>query len=78
MQANLPIESPLHLGVMTRFWMQSHLVAFPLMGVPVAHALQRLLTPREGGGDGDTWVGEANQSIQIPHARAQHHLGVFH
>ena len=48
-QANLPIESALHLGVMTRFWLQSHLVAFPLMGVTVAHALRRLLPRRLAG-----------------------------
>ncbi|KAK3272098.1 hypothetical protein CYMTET_19584, partial [Cymbomonas tetramitiformis] len=38
--ANLPIENPLHLGVMARFWLQSHLAALVLLGIGAAEVLK--------------------------------------
>lgn len=50
---NLPIDSPLHLGVQERFWLQPHLLAYFLMAIGLdstwrlaTDRLARLLGPR--------------------------------
>jgi hypothetical protein len=45
--ANLQLlANPLHLGVMARFWLQSHLAAFALMGMGASYLLS--LLPQKG------------------------------